>query len=76
MPTLICRSDGEFEIEDPRYAIGGTVPTCRASAACPNSGMPSPPGGAETSPHFLQASSESNVKEFDSAKFKCQDGAR
>ena len=62
-----CLSDGEFDVPNP-------IPTCRAAAACPS--PPPVPNGPESSPHFLKDSTDSNVKEYDSAKYKCQDGAR
>ena len=65
-----CQSDGEFAIPSV-----GAEPTCRASTACTPSAPPSPTNGADTSPHFLKDSTDSNVKEYDTAKYKCKEGA-
>ena len=77
-----CNTDGDFEINDQgqglNYDIGdptAPVPPCRATVACPNQ-APLLPNGPETTPQFMLESTNTNVKEYDSAKYKCQAGAR
>lgn len=75
--TMLMVSKESFSFDSPPtgYDIGGTAPPCRATVACPNQ-APLVPNGPETSPHFMLESTNTNVKEYDSAKYKCQAGAR